>query len=545
MNILQHNVKQKHSRLYQRIAKAIQTGKFTTYTAAKKQAIYQRFKRYESRLKGWGIAVASATALLFSPVTADAQVFVEHTGANNPLDFAWYYFTYSTPTFVDIDADGDFDCFAGTGSPFSPDVYYFKNIGTSTNPVFTYVTGVDDPFGGFDEVAQTTIDFVDIDADGDFDAFMGDWWGDFYYFENTGTASSPVFTPQTGGSNPLNGYSLGRYSAPAFVDIDDDGDFDCFSGKSNQGWYLPGIVHKYINLGTSTSPNFDYLGPEYLGVGGSWQDSKPEFVDFDNDGDFDLFMGDYDGTIRYFKNTGSPTSADFTQQTGTDNPFDGIVMMNSYNSKGASVPALVDIDGDGDLDAFIGEWYGNINFYKNVPSALPVELTTFTGEATKNGNFLKWTTAAEENNAGFEIQKSTDGRTFEKIAFVEGSGTTVEQQHYEFLDTKNLSGLNTEYYRLKQMDFNGKFEYSNIVSISNNKAATAEMSFYPNPVKDLLTIENGEGTAIIYNALGQPLQQFEITNTKYFLNTNELPKGIYTLQVRKTDGTTTIQQFVK
>jgi hypothetical protein len=186
--------------------------------------------------------------------------------------------------------------------------------------------------------------------------------------------------------------------------------------------------------------------------------------------------------------------------------------------------------------------------YKN-QAVLPVEMLYFTGEALENGNFLTWATASEENNAGFEVQKSTDARTFEKIGFVVGNGTTYEQQTYNFLDTKsfqNLTGLNTVYYRLKQLDFDDKFEYSNIVSISNQNTAATSLLLYPNPaISSNLTIENGEGTAVLFNALGQPLRQFNINNSNYLLNVNELPQGIYTLQIRRTDGTTVVQQFVK
>jgi hypothetical protein len=178
-----------------------------------------------------------------------------------------------------------------------------------------------------------------------------------------------------------------------------------------------------------------------------------------------------------------------------------------------------------------------------VSGVLPVEMLYFRGEAFENGNLLTWATASEEDNAGFEVQKSTDGRTFEKIGFVAGNGTAYEQQTYEFLD-ENIANA-TAYYRLKQLDFNNKFEFSNIVFLSNKGTATADVLIYPNPVQDVLTIENAEGFATIYNTLGQPLRQIEINNTKYFLSTDDLPKGIYTLHVRRADGTAVVKQFLK
>lgn len=186
----------------------------------------------------------------------------------------------------------------------------------------------------------------------------------------------------------------------------------------------------------------------------------------------------------------------------------------------------------------------DLGAYEFGSPVLPVEMLYFVGEALENGNFLRWATATEENNAGFEIQKSMDARTFEKIGFVEGNGNTYEQQTYDFLD-KNLSGLNTVYYRLKQMDFDGKFEYSNIVTLSRNGAATANVLVYPNPVRDNLTIENGEGQAIIYNALGQPVRQIQITNSMQQVDMSDLPQGIYLLRIEKSNGETVVQQLIK
>ena len=84
---------------------------------------------------------------------------------------------------------------------------------------------------------------MDIDGDGDFDAFSGESYGTFKYYQNTGTSSAPTFVEQTGGSNPLNGEDVGDYSASTFVDIDGDGDFDAFSGE---GYYY-GTFKYYRN----------------------------------------------------------------------------------------------------------------------------------------------------------------------------------------------------------------------------------------------------------------------------------------------------------
>lgn len=156
---------------------------------------------------------------------------------------------------------------------------------------------------------------------------------------------------------------------------------------------------------------------------------------------------------------------------------------------------------------------------------------------------LNWQTASEENNAGFDIERSADGETFEKIGYVAGNGTTVETSNYNFFDEHPINGIN--YYRLKQMDMDGQYEYSEIRSVSFGIGNDRLVQIYPNPVQDELTIQDGIGNITIFNAFGQPIHQ--ITNEKSLMtiNTTDLPKGIYILQLQKINGQVQTFQFVK
>ena len=90
------------------------------------------------------------------------------------------------------------------------------------------------------------------------------------------------------------------------------------------------------------------------------------------------------------------------------------------------------------------------------------------------------------------------------------------------------------------------FEYSNIVNIQTIESSNPQtINIYPNPVTDELTIENGQGTAIIYNALGQSVQEVNIDASKVQLKVSELPQGIYTIHIHKTNGESITKQFVK
>jgi hypothetical protein len=191
----------------------------------------------------------------------------------------------------------------------------------------------------------------------------------------------------------------------------------------------------------------------------------------------------------------------------------------------------------------IGAGDGQIYYFENT-TPLPVELLDFSGKNDNNTNHLSWQTASEENNEGFDIERSKDGRYFEKIGYVKGNGTTVEVYNYNFVDKNPINGIN--YYRLKQMDFDGQFEYSKVVSV-NVLSENNTIAIYPNPVQDELTVTNTENVenVVIYNALGQVVKQFEVNAEQLKIDVADLQNGIYTLRLQTKTGTMVTKQFVK
>ena len=195
--------------------------------------------------------------------------------------------------------------------------------------------------------------------------------------------------------------------------------------------------------------------------------------------------------------------------------------------------------------------FGASSSTSDFTSVLPVELVTFNGYATTKGSRLTWQTASEKNNEGFEIQRSFNGRDWKNIGFVLGKGTTQESQTYQFVDQQPKDGIN--YYRLKQIDFDGRSDYSNIVNVEY-QTTQSKLQIYPNPVKDELNIIGGQGQATIYNMLGQPIQSFHIenyshngseNNSVFKVNTSELTKGQYILQIITQDGNLITKSFLK
>ncbi len=260
---------------------------------------------------------------------------------------------YSTPTFVDIDDDGDFDAFIGVGGfeTESGRTNFFRNTGTNTNPIFSLDANTS-PFGIGDVGRYSSPSFADIDDDGDFDAFIGEGDGNTIFYRNTGTKTNAVFNCVVFGIE-----NIGSFSNPDFVDIDDDGDFDAFIGESN------GSTRFFRNTGSKTNPVFSLdVNTTPFSITNIGYNSSPSFVDIDDDGDFDAFVGEYYGSTRFFRNTGSKTNPVFSLDTNTA-PF-GIGDIGSYYSS----PTFVDIDDDGDFDAFIGGAGGSTNFFRNTGS---------------------------------------------------------------------------------------------------------------------------------------------------------------------------------
>ncbi len=204
------------------------------------------------------------------------------------------------------------------------------------------------PFAGVDVGNDAQIALADLDNDGDLDLAPGSKCNNFFYYRNTGTATSPTYVNRTGSNNPFNGLSR-SYGSVAFIDWDNDGDLDMVSGDAN------GRLYYYKNTGSAAAPQYSAAPTPnvFSNLGDLGTHSNAEFADWDNDGYLDLFVVLSNGTIKYFRNNGNNTG--FTQKTGSDNPFNA-----GYTGCFGSI-AFADIDGDGDLDAVIGNESGGGN----------------------------------------------------------------------------------------------------------------------------------------------------------------------------------------
>jgi hypothetical protein len=289
------------------------------------------------------------SGVLYSAQTKNSFVYYKNNGpANNP-SFTKITENYipsievgsnSFPALTDIDNDGDYDLFIGSSSST---ISYYKNTGSLSSPAFELVS---DSLPVLHTSFNYAPSFGDLDNDGKKDLLLGSFDGKFRFLKNTGSLSGPVFTLQ---SSQVDTIDVGQSSAPAPVDIDNDGDLDLFSGNWN------GRTSYYRNDGNASAFNFTYVTNFYLSIDVG-DESNLSFIDIDNDGDKDMFIGRRDGKISYYKNTGTTASPNFVLQTDSY----AIIRVGSN-----SVPAFVDIDADTDKDLFVGNIKGGLFYFEN------------------------------------------------------------------------------------------------------------------------------------------------------------------------------------
>ncbi len=180
---------------------------------------------------------------------------------------------------------------------------------------------------------------------------------------------------------------------------------------------------------------------------------------------------------------------------------------------------------------------------------LPVELSSFQVQSEDCEMHLRWTTTSEKNNAFFEVQRSNDGKKFQTLSAFPGQGNSNSETHYDYLDTE-WRGEQASYYRLKQIDLDGQFSFSDVVAAewSNCYAPNTISNVYPNPVRqnDFLHIEflkedQSDIILTMTDLLGQTIQTFNIENAPqgsnaFKLSTKDIPSGTYFISIQSVDN---------
>ena len=204
----------------------------------------------------------------------------------------------------------------------------------------------------------------------------------------------------------------------------------------------------------------------------------------------------------------------------------------------------------------VGTGYSDFSIFGAVgveSAILPIELIYLHAQPIDNEYIkLKWATASEINNLGFEIERSLDGRVFEKIGWQDGSGDFENERNYDF-DDKYVYKNQLYYYRLKQVDLDGKYEYSEVVIA--RILGDIRIDIYPNPTHDEITLhhskdlQNESLSFEVYDILGRQVfyQNYFLkgqTSFHFSFQNSNLSKGIYYLKIRNSNREVTSETLV-
>jgi hypothetical protein len=266
------------------------------------------------------------------------------------------------------------------------------------------------PFGLSDLGVGPRPVFADLDGDGDLDALVGTYNLGIVFFENTGTRRVPDFAPYA--TNPFGIAGVGLLAVPALADIDGDGDLDLFSGS------FAGDIQFFENTGSASAPAFGAASTGAFGISSVPAYSAPSFADLDGDGDLDALVGELEGHVVLFPNTGTATAPAFG--AGSSDPFGLPALI------GIVVPNFVDIDGDGDLDALSGTAFGNTVFSENAGTATN---PAFVGDVGSPFGLVAQPLAARPGFADLDADGDLDaviGDISGALLFYRNSGTRAE-----------------------------------------------------------------------------------------------------------------------
>lgn len=315
-------------------------------------------------------------------------------------------------------------------------------------------------------------------------------WGLIFGVISNIGAQNIEFTQKTNDDNPLFGAEIGSSTTSITVDIDNDGDYDLFIGN------LEGSIQYYKNISTEEAPN---VFEEQLGANNPFDGvdvgSKATiaFVDIDFNSTFDAFIG-CTNSVRYFKNTGTVSQPVFEEQTGEDNPLAAV----TYTGDRAFSLSFADIDLDSDLEAFVGwidydvENSSGIDYYHNIGTNLSPEFEERTGEANPFESFNQ----LYPTPIFIDLDNDTDMDAF----IGTGDGTFLY-----FENTTELSELKTE-------DVDRK-----------------TFAMYPNPAQSIVNfgLKSATANVKIVSLSGMELLRTTITKQRPYIDVSSLAQGIY------------------
>ena len=458
----------------------------------------------------------------------------------------------SYPSFVDIDEDGDLDLFIANNDGI---VRFYQNTGNTSQAILLEQEENNNPLYGIDLGTDVHIDFADLNADGLQDLISGDLSGKLVFLINTGTAQAPKFDLQ----NRVDLIDAPAYASPALMDLDADGDLDLFVGTET------GKINLFLNIGNAQTPSFLLQADTDNPLAGVnvLQRASPSFVDVDQDGDLDLFVGNEGGQLTFFQNNGSTTVAmfDTTENIGAAGNINGAVGTDV-------VPTLVDIDNDGDLDLFSTTSNGVVQFFRNDGS---IKQANFRLQSNEQNLLNGITIGTQAAPSFFDVDNDNDMDLFivdnaGTIRLIENIGNNLSPIFKDTGITNPFLGVNFgTQARLHFIDIDADQDLdafvsnsSNIISYQNNNGRLQQVNtgFDEIDFKDELvagfadTDQDGDIDVLMFDSAGQ-LRFYEnsgsinnaifnqdtiIFASNFFLNIDNLHNGRLSLVDIDNDG---------
>lgn len=415
------------------------------------------------------------------------------------------------PFYLDVNNDGRKDLVSAPNSPNNSmnekNIWFYKNTGTNSRDTFVFQS---DSFlvGEMIETGEGSNPvFFDYNADGLLDLLIGNYQlkknpttatTRIFLFKNTGTKNAPSFQFVTDDFAGISSVAGMKGVMPAFGDLDGDGDADMLIGDAEGT--DDGMLHYFENTaGAGNIANLVLKQPQYQNIDvGKF--STPQLADVNRDGKLDLLIGEANGNVNYYENTGTTTAPVFTLFSSN---FGGVDVKKNGFVTGYSVPCLTTLDATGKYYLLAGAESGYIYLYGNIDGNL-------------SGNFTLIDSVFQNISEGLRSSVSS--------ADINDDGKN------DLLIGNNRGGV-----KIFIQD-----SLSNYAEKSSNKIS---VHVFPNPFSDNIRIKlENENTASFYltNILGQQINKgvfFKETN----LDLSAVPKGIYFLTIKSQKIITTIK----
>jgi len=478
----------------------------------------------------------------------------------NASDAALRDDTYSAVKTLDLDGDGDKDALIGDSQAINLMSVY--NGGDSS---FADMNARDTLYpGGTPAIMKsfTAPSYVDVDNDGINDLLVGN--SEFEnrrgvkWYKNTNANNSPVFSFQSDSLFQPGMIDVGEGAAAVFADVDNDGLVDMVIGNTRSTFSFSQEKTNltfYKNVGTVTNPAFQFITDDFasaasLGIPGPL---FPAFGDLDGDGDKDMLLGGYNGTLNYFTNNGGTLSFTSTNYMGID-------------VGNASTPQIVDVDRDGVLDLLVGEQNGVIDYYRNLGSTT---VPFFNSVPTANP-FGNLSVHAQYYVDGFSVPFLYDDSGTYKLLVANMEGNILQ---FDSIDG-NLTGtfhlvdtLFSKYYGYRYgyncsvsgADLNADghtdvliglygggvqiyYQVDPFLAVNDLPKEISSFTVYPNPAADVLNIalksfsRKEKYTLSLFNCIGQLVLTTGDVKSKTQVDVRNFPEGIYLMQLQSANG---------